>query len=355
MPLYIKNFTAKTYLALTELNNVGSNQFVREDERQKIQDADLGTFATSRDKSVEKKTDHAVKKLRNPSYTSLLAHAKRFSSDFRELSLSGHSGSKDPKLTQIFASDTSEAASSQSKLAIRLIKIYQSSHIRSWETRKDIIRELGEGHHQEAVPFLCNVLLNNEEDWGVRKEAAIALGIINDPSALPFLEQAAILRNRAISTESIYSIARFQNQESLTILIRLLTEILIGNHDWGYRADIAKAIFSNRKYFLEIEEIISTLKFIGKTDERQPSFKALKALEKADFPDKEAYFASIITDPRRHKKVRILAMGISVKANFQDVFKATKDFYEGLSPRMQTYMNQNMPRGWLNKVSQRPV
>lgn len=72
------------------------------------------------------------------------------------------------------------------------------------------------------VPFICNILADGTRDANVRTYAAISLGIIKDPGALPALKKALSDRDSSIRSGSAFALGFIKSPDAKDDLINLI-------------------------------------------------------------------------------------------------------------------------------------
>jgi HEAT repeat protein len=118
-----------------------------------------------------------------------------------------------------------------------LIEALKASQVkRSAGLRAQVVRSLGKLQAVDAVQRLSE-LLRSDPSKDVRIAAAIALGEVNDPSALPALRDVLGKDSDAVQLWAIRSIGQLRDRLSVTVLIGMLQ-----SPDWGRRSYAAGAL-----------------------------------------------------------------------------------------------------------------
>jgi HEAT repeat protein len=182
------------------------------------------------------------------------------------------------------------------EMAEYLIKFYLDS-LPTEDTRHEIIISLGSTGSQKALPFLTDLMTDNDVNAYLKTASLEALGKIKDPSSLDIIIEAASHQDASVRAAAISALGNFDDKKSSQT-------ILDAFRDSFFRARLAAAKAAGTR---KISDAIPYLRYRALNDDaasvREESIKALGAM---DSQDANQTLATIFEDQKINDRIRIL-------------------------------------------------
>jgi HEAT repeat protein len=183
------------------------------------------------------------------------------------------------------------------RIALFLLDHYQNRRP-SDENRREIIIALGETESSEAVPFLSELIINEDERAVLRMAALGAISRIGDEEGLDAVIGAVTSTDPHVRSTAVASLGPFSGEA-------VENAILDGFRDSFYRTRIGAATAAGMR---RLESAIPFLRFRANNDEipavRDEAIRALGAINNSETM---AILDSLFTERRNSDRTRLVA------------------------------------------------
>jgi HEAT repeat protein len=209
----------------------------------------------------------------------------------------------DPSDQELPESEIMEPKALPDRIAVFLLDHYQNRRP-SDENRREIIVALGETESSEAVSFLSELIVNEDERMVLRMAALGAISRIGDEEGLGAVIQAASSADPHVRSSAVAAMGPFSGAE-------VENAILDGFRDSFYRTRIGAATAAGMR---GLESAIPFLRFRAHNDDvpavRDEAIRALGAINNSETM---AILDSLFTERRNSDRTRLVAAEMLLK------------------------------------------
>jgi len=187
------------------------------------------------------------------------------------------------------------------------------------EIKADIILALGDLKTVEAVPFLIELLENEDEEQVIRRYACDSLRKIGDPAAIEPLLQAYEDEDVLLRSYVMYALSGFEGEKIEKILIQGLRDSYI-----RVRISAARGL-GDKKAKAAVPILIYKAK---KDPEQKVRVEALKALGQIGSRESLDFIQDILKSEKSNPTQRVTALYIAVDKDLDNSIKLLEELIE---------------------------